>query len=60
MLTMLDPYTGKDWLAAPEEEHGELIHGNLLRREEMPGNCSLAVEIIEGSGTSGMIVRLAS
>ncbi|VVM04491.1 Uma2 family endonuclease [Methylacidimicrobium tartarophylax] len=43
--TTLGPSTVKDWLATPEGEHWELIHGNLVMTEEAWGNSSLAGEI---------------
>ncbi len=45
-VTTLGPHTVKDWLATPEGEHWELIHGNLIMTEETFGNSSLAVEIL--------------
>ncbi|VVM07329.1 hypothetical protein MAMT_01688 [Methylacidimicrobium tartarophylax] len=43
--TTLGPHTVKDWLATPEGEHWELIHGNLLMTEETGGNSRLAWKI---------------
>ncbi|MDD4932870.1 MAG: Uma2 family endonuclease [Methylacidiphilaceae bacterium] len=46
MLTMtLGPHTVKDWLATPEGEHWELIHGNLIMTEEAWDNSRLAWKI---------------
>ncbi|MDD2676772.1 MAG: Uma2 family endonuclease [Methylacidiphilaceae bacterium] len=39
------PRTVKDWLATPEGEHWELIHGNLIMTEETGDNSRLAGEI---------------
>jgi Uma2 family endonuclease len=46
------PHTVKDWLATPEGEHWELIHGNLLMTEETGGNSRLAGEIALEIGLS--------
>ncbi|MDD2675965.1 MAG: Uma2 family endonuclease [Methylacidiphilaceae bacterium] len=43
--TILGPSTVKDWLATPEGERWELIHGNLIMTEETGGNSGLAGEI---------------
>ncbi len=43
--TTVGPHTVKDWLATPEGEHWELIHGNLVMTEETRGNSKLAGEI---------------
>ncbi len=43
--TTLGPYTVKDWLATPEGEHWQLIHGNLVMTEETGGNSRLAGKI---------------
>jgi Uma2 family endonuclease len=43
--TTLGPSTVKDWLATPEGEHWELIHGKLIMTEAAWGNSSLAGEI---------------
>ena len=48
--TTLGPYTVKDWLATPEGEHWQLIHGNLIMTEESFGNSSLAGEILRRIG----------
>lgn len=45
MTTTLGPHTVQDWLATPEGEHWELIHGNLVVTEERAGNSGLAGEI---------------
>jgi len=39
------PHTVKDWLATPEGEHWELIHGNLILTRETADNSGLAGEI---------------
>ncbi|MDD4933687.1 MAG: Uma2 family endonuclease [Methylacidiphilaceae bacterium] len=39
------PRTVKDWLATPEGEHWELIHGNLIVTEETGDNSRLAGRI---------------
>ncbi|WP_018289521.1 Uma2 family endonuclease [Verrucomicrobium sp. 3C] len=43
--TTLGPYTVKDWLATPEGEHWELIHGNLVMTEESFGNSRMVYEV---------------
>ncbi len=43
--TTLGPHTVKDWLATPEGEHWELIHGNHVKTEESFGNSSFAGEV---------------
>ncbi|MDD2676518.1 MAG: Uma2 family endonuclease [Methylacidiphilaceae bacterium] len=43
--TTIGPHTVKDWLATPEGEHWELIHGNLVMTEESFANSDLAYEI---------------
>ncbi|WP_018290127.1 Uma2 family endonuclease [Verrucomicrobium sp. 3C] len=43
--TTFGPHTVKDWLATPEDEHWELIHGNLIMTQETAGNSGLAGEI---------------
>ena len=43
--TTLGPRTVNDWLATPEGEHWELIHGKLVMTEETGGNSRLAWKI---------------
>ncbi len=42
MPAMIGTKTIQDWLATPEGEHWELIHGNLVMTEETFGNSRLA------------------
>ena len=44
--TSFGPRTVKDWLATPEGEHWELIHGKLIMTEETGGNSRLARKIL--------------
>ncbi|MDD2676335.1 MAG: Uma2 family endonuclease [Methylacidiphilaceae bacterium] len=56
--TAYGPHSIKDWLATPEGEHWELIHGNLVMTEERFDNSRLAAEIERSLGNYLEIHRL--